>query len=53
VQIRYEGAVGARPVFRARNVAVVVDMKTFRPIQIPPWLRERFEAAKDSPASVA
>ena len=25
VQIRYEGAVGARPVFRARNVAVVVD----------------------------
>ena len=53
VQIRYEGAVGARPVFRARNVAVVVDMRSFRPIQIPPWLRERFEAAKDSPASVA
>ena len=53
VQIRYEGAVGARPVFRARNVAVVVDMKSFRPIQIPPWLRDRFEAAKDSPASVA
>jgi len=53
VQIRYEGAVGARPVFRARNVAVVVDMKSFRPIQIPPWLRDRFEAAKDSPATVA
>ena len=53
VQIRYEGAVGGRPVFRARNVAVVVEMKSFRPIQIPPWLRERFEAAKDSPATVA
>ena len=53
VQIRYEGAVGARPVFRARNVAVVVDMRSFRPIQIPPWLRDRFEAAKDSPATVA
>jgi acyl-CoA thioesterase FadM len=53
VQIRYEGAVGGRPVFRARNVAVVVEMKSFRPIQIPPWLRERFEAAKGSPATVA
>jgi hypothetical protein len=30
-----------------------VHMKSFRPIQIPPWLRERFEAAKDSPATVA
>jgi YbgC/YbaW family acyl-CoA thioester hydrolase len=53
VQIRYEGDVAGRPVFRARNVAVVVDMKSFRPIQIPPWLRERFEAAKDSPATIA
>ena len=51
VQIRYEGAVGARPVFRARNVAVVVDMRSFRPIPMPPWLRERFEAAMGSPAT--
>jgi YbgC/YbaW family acyl-CoA thioester hydrolase len=53
VQIRYEGAVGARPVFRARNVAVVVDMRSFRSIEMPPWLRERFEAAMGSPATVA
>jgi len=52
VQIRYEGAVGERPVFRARNVAVVVDMRSFRPIPMPPWLRERFEAAMGSPATV-
>lgn len=53
VQIRYEGAVKGRPVFQARNVAVVVDMRSFRPIQIPPWLRERFEAAMGSPANTA
>ena len=45
VQIRYEGSVGGWPVFRARNVAVVVDMKTFRPTPLPPSLRERFLAA--------
>ncbi len=48
VQIRYEGSVGGRPVFRARNVAVTVDMKTFRATPIPDWLRERFQAAMAS-----
>ena len=45
VQIRYEGSVQGRPVFHARNIAVVVDMKTFRPVPLPEWLRERFAAA--------
>ena len=45
VQVRYEGAVKGRPVFHARNTVVVVDMKTFRPVPLPDWLRERFEAA--------
>ena len=48
VQIRYEGSVGGRPVFRARNIAVTVDMKTFRATPIPDWLRERFQAAMAS-----
>jgi 4-hydroxybenzoyl-CoA thioesterase len=48
VQIRYEASVGGHPVFRARNVAVVVDMRTFRPITMPPWLRERFETAMEA-----
>lgn len=48
VQIRYNGAVNGRAVFRARNVAVVVDMKTFRPTPLPTWLRERFEAAMET-----
>ena len=47
VQIRYEGSVQGRPVFHARNVAVVVDMKTFRPVPLPDWLRTRFEAAME------
>lgn len=47
VQIRYAGSVEDRPVFRARNVAVVVDMKTFRPTPLPAWLRERFQAAME------
>ena len=46
VQIRYEGSVAGRPVFRARNIMVVVDMKTCRPTPVPPALRERFEAAR-------
>jgi 4-hydroxybenzoyl-CoA thioesterase len=46
VHIRYEGSVRGKPVFRARNVAVTVDMKTFRATPIPDWLRERFEAAR-------
>jgi 4-hydroxybenzoyl-CoA thioesterase len=45
VQVRYEGSVKGRPVFHARNTVVVVDMKTFRPVPLPDWLRERFEAA--------
>ena len=47
VQIRYEGTVKGRPVFHARNIAVIVDMKTFRPVPLPDWLRVRFEAAMD------
>lgn len=46
VRIRYEGSVAGRPVFKARNTAVVVDMKDFRPTPLPDWLRERFEAAR-------
>jgi 4-hydroxybenzoyl-CoA thioesterase len=45
VQIRYEGSVQGRPVFHARNIAVVVDLKTFRPVPLPDWLRARFAAA--------
>jgi acyl-CoA thioesterase FadM len=37
--------VKGRPVFHARKTAVVVDMKTFRPVPLPDWLRGRFEAA--------
>ena len=48
VQIRYAGSVDGRAVFKARNVAVVVDMKTFRPTPLPAWLRERFEAAMET-----
>ena len=50
VQIRYEGSVSGTPVFKARNVHVVVDMKTFRPTPLPPFLRERFEAAMEAGA---
>jgi acyl-CoA thioesterase FadM len=49
VQVRYEGSVKGRPVFHARNTVVVVDMKTFRPVPLPEWLRERFEAALVGP----
>jgi len=51
VGIRYAGSVAGRPVFQARNTAVVVDMKTFRPMAMPGWLRERFEAAMDGPGA--
>ena len=44
VQVRYEGSVDGRPVFRARNTAVVVDMATFKSTALPDWLRARFEA---------
>jgi 4-hydroxybenzoyl-CoA thioesterase len=46
VQTRYEGSVKGRPVFRARIVAVAVDMGTFRPVPVPDWLRERFDSAR-------
>ncbi len=45
LRVRYEGSVDGRPVFRARNTMVIVDMRTFRPTPIPDWLRARFEAA--------
>jgi 4-hydroxybenzoyl-CoA thioesterase len=45
VAIRYEAAVLGRAVFRARSTVVAVDMKTFRPVPVPDWLRERFLAA--------
>jgi YbgC/YbaW family acyl-CoA thioester hydrolase len=47
VRMRYDGSVGGRPVFRARNTVVMVDMKTFRSIPVPGWLRERLEAARE------
>jgi 4-hydroxybenzoyl-CoA thioesterase len=45
VRVRYEAAVAGRPVFKARNTQVVVDMATFRPTALPDALRERFRAA--------
>ena len=45
VQLQYQGSVEGRAVFRARQVAVVVDMKTFKSVPLPDWLRERFLAA--------
>ena len=48
LRVRYEGSVDARPVFRAHNTMVIVDMKTFRPTPIPEWLRARFEAAREA-----
>jgi len=45
VSFRYEGRVADKPVFRARNTAVVVDMRTFKPMPVPEPLRERFLAA--------
>lgn len=45
VQIRYEASVAGWPVFQARTVAVVVDLRTFRPTPLPPSLRESFLAA--------
>jgi 4-hydroxybenzoyl-CoA thioesterase len=46
VRMRYEGRVGGQRVFEARNTMVIVDMKDFRPVEIPAWLRERFLAAQ-------
>lgn len=51
VGFRYAGSVDGKPVFKARNTAVVVDMKTFRPIRVPDALRSKFVEAQDpSPA---
>jgi YbgC/YbaW family acyl-CoA thioester hydrolase len=41
VRFRYAGSVDGKPVFKAKNTAVVVDMKTFRPIEIPDHLRAK------------
>jgi len=49
VQVRYAGSVGGKDVFRARQTAVVIDMKTFRSIPVPEWMRERFAAAMEPP----
>ncbi len=51
VRLRYEGRVGGRPVFRARNTMVVVDMKAFKSTPVPAWLRERLEAAMEPAVS--
>ena len=48
VRMRYQGSVGGRPVFLARNTMVIVDMATFRPTEIPTWLREKLETARES-----
>jgi 4-hydroxybenzoyl-CoA thioesterase len=47
VGIRYEATVAGQAVFKARSTVVAVDMKTFRPVPVPDWLRERFLAARD------
>jgi 4-hydroxybenzoyl-CoA thioesterase len=46
LEMSYEGSVDGRPVFQAKNVMVAVDLKSFRPTPIPPWLRERLESAR-------
>jgi len=48
VHLQYAASVDGRDVFKARQVAVVVDMKTFKSVPLPDWLRERFEAARES-----
>ena len=48
VRFRYEGSVNGRPVFKAFNTQVVVDMRTFRPTPVPQWLRDSFEKAMDA-----
>jgi 4-hydroxybenzoyl-CoA thioesterase len=50
VRLRYFASVGGRAVFTARSTAVVVDMDGFRPTAIPDWLRQRFEAARETSA---
>jgi 4-hydroxybenzoyl-CoA thioesterase len=50
VHMTYLGSVNDYPVFRARNVAVTVDMRSWTPMPLPAWLRERFQAAVPPPA---
>jgi len=50
VTVLYHGSVEGHPVFRARNTMVVVEMKDFRPVPIPGWLRERLISACDPEA---
>ena len=45
VRFRYEGSVEGLPVFKARNTAVVVDMRDFRPIPIPDHIRQKLAEA--------
>ena len=47
VQIRYEATVAGKPAFKARTIAVVVDMDTFRPTPLPQSLRESFLSARE------
>ena len=47
LQVRYGASVAGWPVFKARTVAVVVDMRTFKPTPLPPSLREKFESAME------
>ena len=51
VGFRYSGRVAGQPVFEARNTAVVVDMKTFKPIEVPAALRSRFLEAQIPPSA--
>jgi 4-hydroxybenzoyl-CoA thioesterase len=52
VRFRYTGSVDGHPVFKARNTAVVVDMRDFQPIPIPDHLREKLlEASVPSDGS--
>ena len=46
LRLRYEGTVEGRPVFEARITSVAVDMKGFKPVAIPDWLRERLDLAR-------
>jgi YbgC/YbaW family acyl-CoA thioester hydrolase len=46
LRVRYHARVAGETVFRAQNVVVCVDMKTFRPVPIPDDLRARFESTR-------
>ena len=49
IQLQYEASVDGRPVFKARQVTVAVEMESFKSTPLPDWLRERFLAAVESP----